>query len=233
MNAVISDRPDDLIVSTHMCRGNFRSRWVASGGYEPIAEAIFGWLDVDAFFLEFDERSIGWLRAPASPRPRQDGRARSGHDQDAPARRPGQAQAPDRRGYRVRADSNSSRSARSAGSRAATTATTSPRTISGTSCASSSTSPTRSGGADPAPSHGQPASRGPQRPTGTSEQSARPARVPPDRPLDLWRDARTAISSRIASWSLATRLNSSAPMSTGVASTSRLQRDSSSIMSSM
>jgi methionine synthase II (cobalamin-independent) len=59
MNAVISDRPDDLIVSTHMCRGNFRSRWVASGGYEPIAEAVFGSLDVDAFFLEFDDDRSG------------------------------------------------------------------------------------------------------------------------------------------------------------------------------
>jgi 5-methyltetrahydropteroyltriglutamate--homocysteine methyltransferase len=59
MNAVISDRPSDLIVSTHMCRGNFRSRWVASGGYEPIAEAVFGGLDVDAFFLEFDDDRSG------------------------------------------------------------------------------------------------------------------------------------------------------------------------------
>ncbi len=59
MNAVIADRPADLIVSTHMCRGNFRSRWVASGGYEPIAEAVFGSLDVDAFFLEFDDDRSG------------------------------------------------------------------------------------------------------------------------------------------------------------------------------
>jgi 5-methyltetrahydropteroyltriglutamate--homocysteine methyltransferase len=59
MNAVIAGRPDDLIVSTHMCRGNFRSRWVASGGYEPIAEPIFGGLDVDAFFLEFDSDRAG------------------------------------------------------------------------------------------------------------------------------------------------------------------------------
>lgn len=59
MNAVIAGRPDDLIVSTHMCRGNFRSRWVASGGYEPIAEAVFGGLDVDAFFLEFDDDRSG------------------------------------------------------------------------------------------------------------------------------------------------------------------------------
>jgi 5-methyltetrahydropteroyltriglutamate--homocysteine methyltransferase len=61
MNAVIADRPSDLIVTTHMCRGNFRSKWVASGGYEPIAEPIFGGLDVDAFFLEFDsDRSGGF-----------------------------------------------------------------------------------------------------------------------------------------------------------------------------
>ena len=59
MNAVIADRPADLLVSTHMCRGNFRSRWVASGGYEPIAERIFGGLDVDAFFLEFDSERAG------------------------------------------------------------------------------------------------------------------------------------------------------------------------------
>jgi 5-methyltetrahydropteroyltriglutamate--homocysteine methyltransferase len=59
MNAVIAGRPDDLLVSTHMCRGNFRSRWVASGGYEPIAERIFGGLDVDAFFLEFDSERAG------------------------------------------------------------------------------------------------------------------------------------------------------------------------------
>jgi 5-methyltetrahydropteroyltriglutamate--homocysteine methyltransferase len=59
MNAVIAGRPADLFVSTHMCRGNFRSRWVASGGYEPIAERVFGGLDVDAFFLEFDSERAG------------------------------------------------------------------------------------------------------------------------------------------------------------------------------
>jgi methionine synthase II (cobalamin-independent) len=59
MNSVIAGRPDDLLVTTHMCRGNFRSRWVASGGYEPIAERIFGGLDVDAFFLEFDSERAG------------------------------------------------------------------------------------------------------------------------------------------------------------------------------
>jgi 5-methyltetrahydropteroyltriglutamate--homocysteine methyltransferase len=59
MNAVLAGRPDDLLVSTHMCRGNFKSRWVASGGYEPIAERVFGGLAVDAFFLEFDSERAG------------------------------------------------------------------------------------------------------------------------------------------------------------------------------
>jgi 5-methyltetrahydropteroyltriglutamate--homocysteine methyltransferase len=59
MNAVIADRPADLFVATHMCRGNFRSRWVASGGYEPIAERVLGGLHVDAFFLEFDSDRAG------------------------------------------------------------------------------------------------------------------------------------------------------------------------------
>lgn len=59
MNEVIAGRPDDLLVTTHMCRGNFQSRWVASGGYEPIAQRVFGGLDVDAFFLEFDSDRAG------------------------------------------------------------------------------------------------------------------------------------------------------------------------------
>jgi 5-methyltetrahydropteroyltriglutamate--homocysteine methyltransferase len=59
MNAVIAGRPDDLLITTHMCRGNFRSKWVASGGYAPVAEAVFGGLDVDAFFLEFDSDRAG------------------------------------------------------------------------------------------------------------------------------------------------------------------------------
>jgi 5-methyltetrahydropteroyltriglutamate--homocysteine methyltransferase len=58
-NAIIAGKPDDLLVTTHMCRGNFRSRWVASGGYEPIAELVFGGMDVDAFFLEFDSERAG------------------------------------------------------------------------------------------------------------------------------------------------------------------------------
>ena len=46
-------------MTTHMCRGNFRSSWMAEGGYDFVAEALFGGLDVDGFFLEFDDARSG------------------------------------------------------------------------------------------------------------------------------------------------------------------------------
>jgi len=46
-------------VTTHMCRGNFRSSWAASGGYDFVAEALFGELDVDGFFMEWDDERSG------------------------------------------------------------------------------------------------------------------------------------------------------------------------------
>jgi 5-methyltetrahydropteroyltriglutamate--homocysteine methyltransferase len=48
-----------MSISTHTCRGNYRSAWFAEGGYEYIAEQLFGGLDVDAFFLEFDDARSG------------------------------------------------------------------------------------------------------------------------------------------------------------------------------
>lgn len=59
MNAALAGRPDGLSVTTHMCRGNFRSSWVASGGYDHVAEELFNELDVDGFFLEFDDERSG------------------------------------------------------------------------------------------------------------------------------------------------------------------------------
>jgi 5-methyltetrahydropteroyltriglutamate--homocysteine methyltransferase len=59
INAALKDRPDALTVTTHMCRGNFRSSWAASGGYDFVAEALFGSLDVDGFFLEYDDERSG------------------------------------------------------------------------------------------------------------------------------------------------------------------------------
>ncbi|GGK81339.1 5-methyltetrahydropteroyltriglutamate--homocysteine S-methyltransferase [Mangrovihabitans endophyticus] len=59
INAAIADRPAGLAVTTHMCRGNFRSSWAASGGYDFVAEALFSELAVDGFFLEFDDDRSG------------------------------------------------------------------------------------------------------------------------------------------------------------------------------
>jgi 5-methyltetrahydropteroyltriglutamate--homocysteine methyltransferase len=59
INAALAGRPEGLTVTTHMCRGNFRSSWVAEGGYDFVAEALFGGLEVDGFFLEFDDARSG------------------------------------------------------------------------------------------------------------------------------------------------------------------------------
>jgi 5-methyltetrahydropteroyltriglutamate--homocysteine methyltransferase len=59
INAALADRPAGLSVTTHMCRGNFQSSWVAEGGYDFVAEALFGELNVDGFFLEYDDERSG------------------------------------------------------------------------------------------------------------------------------------------------------------------------------
>jgi methionine synthase II (cobalamin-independent) len=59
INNVIVGRPDDLRVAIHLCRGNYRSTWFAEGGYEPVAEVLFNELDVDAYFLEYDDERSG------------------------------------------------------------------------------------------------------------------------------------------------------------------------------
>jgi 5-methyltetrahydropteroyltriglutamate--homocysteine methyltransferase len=59
VNEVVKDRPPGLTVAVHMCRGNFKSSWVAAGGYEPVAETVFNRMNVDAFFLEYDSDRAG------------------------------------------------------------------------------------------------------------------------------------------------------------------------------
>jgi 5-methyltetrahydropteroyltriglutamate--homocysteine methyltransferase len=59
INECIKDRPGNMSVCTHLCRGNFRSSWVAEGGYDPVAEVLFNRLDVDGYFLEFDTPRAG------------------------------------------------------------------------------------------------------------------------------------------------------------------------------
>jgi 5-methyltetrahydropteroyltriglutamate--homocysteine methyltransferase len=59
INRALENRPDGIAITTHMCRGNFRSSWVAEGGYDFVAEALFGQLNVDGFFLEYDDARSG------------------------------------------------------------------------------------------------------------------------------------------------------------------------------
>jgi 5-methyltetrahydropteroyltriglutamate--homocysteine methyltransferase len=59
VNAAIRDVPDDMTVAIHTCRGNFKSTWLASGSYDYVAETAFSRLDVDGFFLEYDDERSG------------------------------------------------------------------------------------------------------------------------------------------------------------------------------
>jgi methionine synthase II (cobalamin-independent) len=59
INHAIAGRPADMTISMHLCRGNFRSTWVASGGYEPVAETLFNKIDADAYFMEYDSDRAG------------------------------------------------------------------------------------------------------------------------------------------------------------------------------
>jgi len=59
INHAIAGRPADMRITMHICRGNFRSTWIAEGGYEPVAETLFGSVGVDGFFLEYDTARAG------------------------------------------------------------------------------------------------------------------------------------------------------------------------------
>jgi 5-methyltetrahydropteroyltriglutamate--homocysteine methyltransferase len=59
INAAVSDAPADMTTAMHLCRGNFQSTFVASGGYEPVAEILFNVIDIDAYFMEYDSERAG------------------------------------------------------------------------------------------------------------------------------------------------------------------------------
>ncbi len=59
LNRILDGKPDDLTVTTHVCRGNFRSTWISSGGYEPVAEALLADTAYDGYFLEYDSERAG------------------------------------------------------------------------------------------------------------------------------------------------------------------------------
>jgi 5-methyltetrahydropteroyltriglutamate--homocysteine methyltransferase len=59
INTAIAGRPADMIITMHLCRGNFRSSWIARGGYEPVAEILFHEIGVNGYFMEFDTERAG------------------------------------------------------------------------------------------------------------------------------------------------------------------------------
>ncbi len=144
LNRVLEGKPDDLTVTTHICRGNFRSTWISSGGYEPIAEQLFG-VAYDGFFLEFDdERSGASSRCGSCRRVTRPSSSASSRPSAARSRTSARSRAASTRPRRSRR-SSSSPSARSAASPRPRRATCSPRTSSGRRSARSCRSPTRSG----------------------------------------------------------------------------------------
>ena len=107
INEALDGRPEGLTVTTHLCRGNFRSSWAAEGGYDFVAEALFGELNVDGFFLEYDDaRSGGFEPLRFVPKDKLVVLG-PGHDQAARAREQGPAQAPHRGGHQVHRRSSS------------------------------------------------------------------------------------------------------------------------------
>ena len=59
LNAILEAKPADMTITTHVCRGNFRSTWISSGGYEPVAKHLLADTNYDGYFLEYDSDRAG------------------------------------------------------------------------------------------------------------------------------------------------------------------------------
>ena len=59
INYALAEKPADMVITTHVCRGNFRSTWISSGGYEPVAETMLAGTNYDGYFLEYDSERAG------------------------------------------------------------------------------------------------------------------------------------------------------------------------------
>jgi 5-methyltetrahydropteroyltriglutamate--homocysteine methyltransferase len=59
INDSLANKPADMVTAMHLCRGNFKSAWVAEGGYEPVADVLFNQINVDGYFLEYDDERSG------------------------------------------------------------------------------------------------------------------------------------------------------------------------------
>jgi 5-methyltetrahydropteroyltriglutamate--homocysteine methyltransferase len=62
INKVVAHKPSGMLLAMHLCRGNFKSTFAASGDYEPVAEALLSQMDLDAYFLEYDDERSGDFR---------------------------------------------------------------------------------------------------------------------------------------------------------------------------
>ena len=102
VNAACAGRTPGMTISMHLCRGNFRSTWMAEGGYERVADILFNGMNVDAYFMEYDSERAGGFEPLRFLPEGQDGGAGRHDLQDRCAREQGPAQAPDRRGGEVR-----------------------------------------------------------------------------------------------------------------------------------
>ena len=103
INMALEGKPADMVVTTHVCRGNFRSTWISEGGYEPVAEIMLGKLNYDGYFLEYDSaRAGGFEPLRFLPERQQDRGARPDHHQVRHAGKEGRHQAPHRRGDQIR-----------------------------------------------------------------------------------------------------------------------------------
>ncbi len=98
INEALEGRPEGMAITVHLCRGNFQSSWVAQGGYDYVAEALFNDLAVDGFFLEFDDARSGGFEPLRFVPPGKLRRPRPGDDQARRAGEQGRAQAPHRGG---------------------------------------------------------------------------------------------------------------------------------------
>jgi 5-methyltetrahydropteroyltriglutamate--homocysteine methyltransferase len=59
IHLAIANRPDDMLLAMHLCRGNFQSSWIAQGGYEPVADLLFNTIGIDVYFMEYDSERAG------------------------------------------------------------------------------------------------------------------------------------------------------------------------------
>ena len=135
INSAIADKPADMVTAMHLCRGNFRSTFVSSGGYEPVADVLFNKIGIDGYFLEYDSDRAGGFE-PLRFLPKGKKRVVLGlvTSKTGDARKQGPDQEADRGGGEIRCRSTSSACRRNAASPPPRKAMCWPKTSNGRSC---------------------------------------------------------------------------------------------------